>query len=198
MKLYLTSPIAPSVNHYMSYRVINRNNRPTAMSYKTSAAIKYRAEFSQYVIDEVAKQGWDLVPNKTQHFYADAVFYFDRTDRDANNYFKVMLDAITDTQLIWLDDNVVCERVQRIYYDSQNPRIELTIYPVDYIGIFDDAAQMEAFTSVCLGCTRYQKNCSVLRKAIEGRIQGEINNGVCTKFKHKTIRKERGNDHGDL
>lgn len=150
-----------------------------AMSYKTQEAIKYQKEFIKYVQGEVKKQGYDLEPNKTRHFYIDAVFYFDRTDRDANNYFKCMLDAITDTQLIWLDDNVTCERVQRIYYDSMNPRIELTIYPVEYIGIFDNVSQLEEFESNCIGCKRYKRNCSILNKAKEGRIQEQINNCVC-------------------
>ena len=130
-----------------------KHGRPFAMSYKTPEAVKYREEFAEYVRAEVAKQNWTLVPNKTRHFYIDTVFYFPATNLDANNYFKVMLDAITDTQLIWLDDNVTCERVQAIYYDQKNPRMEITIRPVDYIGVFDDAPQMEAFVSNCIGCT---------------------------------------------
>ena len=150
-----------------------------AMSYKTSEAIKYQKEFINYVKEEIRKQNYTLEPNKTQHFYIDAIFYFDRTDRDPNNYFKCMLDAITDTGLIWVDDNVTCERVQRIYYDSKNPRIELTIYPVDYIGVFDNASQLEQFESRCVECNRYKRNCSILQKAKEGRVQEEINNGIC-------------------
>ena len=156
-----------------------KNGRPMAMSYKTPEAVKYRDDFALYVKDECIKQNWDFIPNKQQHFYVDAVFYFDRISRDCNNYFKVMLDAITDTQLVWLDDNVVCERVQRIYYDSKNPRIELEIYPVDYVGIFDDESQMEKFVSECVGCARYKKNCSILRNAKAGRVQDEIYNGRC-------------------
>lgn len=150
-----------------------------AMSYKTSEATKYQKEFINYVKEEIRKQNYTLEPNKTQHFYIDAIFYFDRTDRDPNNYFKCMLDAITDTGLVWVDDNVTCERVQRIYYDSKNPRIELTIYPCDYIGVFDNASQLEQFEARCIGCSRYKRNCSILQKAKEGRVQEEINNGIC-------------------
>ena len=160
-----------------------KNGKPMAMSYKTAEAVKYREEFANYVRSEVIKQDWSLTPNKTQHFYVDAVFYFDRQDKDANNYWKVLLDSITDTQLIWLDDNVVCERVQRIYYDTSDPRIELHIYPVDYIGVFDNAPQMEAFVSKCVGCLRYNRNCSLLQKAKEGKIQADIKSGVCLKYK---------------
>lgn len=190
--LRLTSPICPSVNHYLSYRAIVRNGRPMAMSYCTPEAKRYKAWFSDYIREEVAKQGWTLVPNKHQHFYVDAVFYFPRIDMDSSNYFKVMLDAVTDTQLIWLDDNVALERVQAVYYDVENPRIELCIHPVDYIGVFNSAPQLEKFVSKCADCTRGARSCSLLNKAKEGRIQNEIKNGVCLKFKPK--KGEKGNN----
>lgn len=153
-----------------------------AMSYKTKEALQYQKDLIKLVNSEVDRQGWDIKPNKTQHFYIDAVFYFGRTDQDANNYFKVMLDAITETQLIWLDDNVTCERVQGIYYDSKNPRVEIHIHPTDYIGVFENASQLEKFESNCIGCKRYKRNCSLLLGAKEGRIQAEIRNLECVKF----------------
>ena len=180
--LKLTSPLPPSVNHYLAYRVVIKKKKHVAMSYKTQEAKKYQKNFIKYVQDEVKKQDYDLKPNTTRHFYIDAVFYFDRIDKDPNNYFKCMLDAITETGLVWVDDNVTCERVQRIYYDSENPRIELTIYPVDYIGVFDNASQLDEFKSRCIGCKRYKRNCSLLRKAMEGRIQEEIYNMECKKY----------------
>ena len=91
-----------------------------------------------------------------------------------NNYFKCMLDAITDSQLVWLDDNVTCERVQRIYYDTENPRVELDIFPVNYIGIFDNVSHLNQFENKCVGCKRYERNCSLLQKAKEGKIQKDI------------------------
>ena len=185
--LKLTSCIPPSVNHYLAYRAIMNNGRPQGTSYKTKEAKKYQAKFKEYVKDQVEAQNWDTDKDKYQHYYVDAFFYFPRTDMDANNYWKVLLDAITDTGLIWQDDNVVCERVQGIWYDSENPRIELEIKPVDYIGVFNNASQMEAFKSICIGCTRYKRNCSILRQAMRGNVQPYIKNGVCTKM-HK--RKE--------
>lgn len=78
---------------------------------------------------------------------------------------------------------MTCERVQRIYYDSANPRIELEIYPCDYIGVFDNTSQLEMFESNCSGCSRYKRNCSILQKAKEGRIQKELEGLKCTKYK---------------
>lgn len=181
-RLVLISPIPPSVNHYLGYRGVMRNGKPLASSYKKPDAVKYRSDFSSYVKDEVEKQGYDLPVTKGQHFYVDAQFYFPRVDMDANNYFKVMLDAITDTQLVWADDNVVCERVQGIFYDGANPRVELLIHPVDYIGVFKDAQQLEAYKADnCVGCARYRRNCSLLSNAIAGKIQSDFNKEHCVK-----------------
>lgn len=184
--LRLTSEIPPSVNHYLAYRTTFRNGRAVAMSYKTADARKYRKDFADYVISEVSKQEWNLVPNAKQHFYIDGWFYFARIDADPNNYWKILIDAITDTQKIWVDDNVVCERVQRIQYDASNPRIELTITPVEYVGIFDNTEQADCFIqSNCIGCNRYKRNCSILRKAMDGRIQEGVTNTSCYVFDKK-------------
>lgn len=94
-----------------------------------------------------------------------------------------MLDAITDSGSIWIDDNVACERVQGVFYDSENPRIEICIRPVEYIGVFKNAPQLELFKSNCIGCKRYKRNCSILKNAISGIIQKELSaDGMCSSY----------------
>lgn len=180
--LVLTSPIPPSVNHYLSYRAIIKNGKPLALSYCTNEAKKYKTDFTLYVKEQARLQGYKLVPDKKRHFYVDAVAYFPRVDMDISNYWKVLLDAITDTGMIWVDDNVVCERAQMILYDTENPRLELFIHPVDYIGVFKDASHLENFVSKCIDCARYDRNCSILQKAKDGKVQEEIKDNVCKKF----------------
>lgn len=182
--LKLISPIPCSVNHYLGTRAIMKNGKPMAMIYETGDAKKYKKEFGKYIKEQVKLQNWIMSNDKTQHIYCDCVFYFDRIDKDCNNYFKLLLDSITESECVWIDDNVVCERVNRIYYDSKNPRIELTIYPVEYIGIFNNQEQLCEFENKCKFCKRYLRNCSIFNKAKEGRIQEEINNElVCNKYK---------------
>ena len=178
----MTSPLPPSVNHYTSVRTIMKGKKPMSIVYETKEAKDYKKKFKQIIEEEAKKQGWNYEVNSTQHFYVDAVFYFDRIDKDCSNYEKCLDDTITETQLIWKDDNVTLFRPQRIYYDSENPRIELTIYPVDYIGIFDDINQMDHFIEHCKSCKRYKRNCSILNKAKAGKIQEEICEHVCQKF----------------
>ena len=185
-KLKLKSPIPVSVNHYIKPRAFIAHGKPQVTLYETAEAKKYKKDFIKYIQEQVKLQGWDLIPNKTQHFYVDCVFYFDRIDKDANNYFKLLLDSITETQLIWLDDNVSLERVNAIYYDSKNPRIEITIYPVDYVGIFPTINQLEVFTTNCIQCQKYKEGkCGILNKAIRGKIQDEVQNLVCNKISIK-------------
>ena len=181
--LKLISPVCPSVNHYLSTRAVIKNGKPMAMVYETGEAKKYKEDFIKYIHEQVKKQNWNLPVTSAQHFYCDCIFYFDRVNKDCNNYFKLLLDAITESEVIWADDNVVCERVNRIYYDSSNPRIELEIYPVDYIGIFDNYDQMQKFEDTCKTCQRYKRNCSILKKAKEGRIQEYICSSQCSKYK---------------
>lgn len=160
-----------------------KNGKPMAMSYKTPEATKYQKDFTKYCIEQAGLQNWKKSENKFQHYYMDTFFYFPRTDMDANNYFKCMADAITEAAKIWVDDNQLCERVQGIWYDTENPRVELEIKPVDYIGIFKNISQLEEFESNCIGCAKYNRNCSVLIKAKEGRIQEDIQDLNCSKFK---------------
>lgn len=180
--LYLTSPIPPSVNHYTAVRTIMKNGKPLSIVYETKEAKDYKKKFKEIIKKEIQRQCWFREVNSTQHFYVDAVFYFDRVDKDCANYEKCLDDTITETQLIWKDDNVALFRPLRIYYDNKNPRIELKIYPVQYVGVFDTAEEKEEFESKCKTCKRYSRNCSLLKKAIEGRIQEEIKNNICSKY----------------
>lgn len=187
------SPIPPSVNHYTRTRTIVRNGKPLSMVYETKEAKDYKKEFKEIVERSVEEQDWSCDVNDTQHWYVDAVYYFDRIDKDASNYEKCLSDAITETGLIWEDDNVTLFRPQRIYYDKDNPRIELTVYPVEYIGVFDDQDAYAQFLQRCQNCTRGIRNCAIQRKAIEGRIQEEVQQKgqffYCVKYKEQKDNK---------
>ena len=140
-----------SVNHYLAYRTVTKNGRAMAMSYKTADAKKFQKDFIDYVKQEATKQGWITDPDPMQHYYVDAVFYFPRIDMDTNNYWKVAFDAITDSGIVWVDDNMACERVVKVLYDPENPRIEYTIYKTDFNKIITYYYVNTSYTQV----TRY-------------------------------------------
>lgn len=184
--LMITSPIPPSVNHYTKHRVVIKGGKPLAIVYKTKEAVAYQTAFKEMVVNAVKTQDWATNLENPRHIYVDATFYMDKKHRDCNNAWKCLLDAITETQLIWKDDDLVCERVNKIVYDADNPRVELYIHYVDYIGIFDNEDQLETFkNNNCIGCKRYKRNCTLLRNAIEGRVQEEIDGYACAKCSSK-------------
>ena len=177
-----------SVNHYLAYRVVYKNGKATAMSYKTKEAKDFQKKFTEYVKQQAKEQNWIMSMNPYQHYYVDMVFYFPRTDMDCANYDKCISDAITDSEVVWLDDNMICNRILKVMYDNKNPRIELTIYPVDFVGIFDSQEEADQFKDRCKTCKRYKNNCSILKKALEGRIQVEITSDLmCQKYRSVVI-----------
>ena len=55
-----------------------------------------------------------------------------------------------------------------------------------YDGMDGQLAELENFKNKCVCCKRYRNGkCSILIKAIEGRIQQEIKNDICLKFENK-------------
>ena len=190
-ELHLTSPVPLTVNHYTGIRVIKKGGKCIPVKYVTPEAKKYKREFIKYIKEQVKIQNWNKVENKYHHLYMDGVFYFAKTNIDAANCDKILSDAITESEVVWDDDSGILFRPQRIYYDTQNPRIELTIYPVDYIGIFKSENACNNFEDKCKHCNRFGRNCSILRKAKEGRIQEDIvkedseSGFKCLKYKKK-------------
>lgn len=189
-----------SVNHYLSYRSYIKNGKPVTSNYKTTEAKRFQKEITKYIKKQAKIQGWITDPNPMQHYYVDAVYYFPRIDMDCNNYHKVTFDAITDSGVVWVDDNMACERVLKVMYDSKNPRIEYTIYKTDFTGIFDNEQQLNEFEDKCKTCARYRNNCSILSASKTGKITDEVNeNFECSKYKEykppkpkaSEIRKEK-------
>lgn len=189
--LKLTSSMPPSVNHYLGYRAVpsgkwkNGKEIHIVVPYLTKEAKEYKADFSKYGTLKVKEQGWDIEKTREKHHYMDCIYYFPRIDMDEQNYPKCMSDSLNG--IAYIDDNFILTRTNRIYYDSKNPRVEIIISPVDYTGIFDSDLELVEFESNCTTCSRYKNNCSILKKAKEGRIQEEIDEHAvdlkCEKYK---------------
>lgn len=185
-----------SVNHYMSYRAVKKGKFHTVMAYKPKETKDFEKTFGEYIKQEIKNQGW-VKPPKDKFINLDTVFYFPRIDMDAQNYFKSICDIMTLNN-VWEDDNIVLEKVNRIYYNSDNPKIELLVTVSDHIGIFDNQDDYNNFINTyCNNCSKGAKigqkgGCSIYKKAIESRIQENLhinfNTGEkkCLGFKSKT------------
>lgn len=181
--LKITSPIPPSVNHYLSYRVAGAG-RKFVQAYKSSEAKTYEREFSKIANIAIKEQGW-VTPAKYKLIVMECIFYFPRIDMDANNYFKMPCDVLTDCGA-WVDDNVVLPVTKRIYIDNGNPRLEMSIYESETIGIFEDEEHYKEFLKKnCLECKKNLSTCTILRRVLENRIVSEcsLENLNCLKRK---------------
>ena len=188
--LKLVSPIPVSVNHFLKPRafIIYKNGKPVPQvtMYETKEAKEYKKNFIKHIKEQVKFQQWEKSDNRFQKYFIDCTFFFPRIDMDSNNTYKLMLDSITESECVWIDDTQACERTQGIFYDSKNPRVLVEICPVDFVGIFPTNEQLQVFKSNCITCSRYKDGrCSILIKSMEGRITDDVKDLVCDKFKIK-------------
>lgn len=177
-----------SVNHYMNYRVQGK----IVMVYKPKTTKDFEKRFGEYIKQEIVKQGW-VRPPKDKLIIIDSTFYFPRIDMDAQNYFKTICDVGTQSG-IWEDDNITMERVNRIYYDSKNPRIEFDIYESDFIGVFSSQNEYIEFKKEnCDKCKKKSDgskgSCTILKQLLENRIIDNVceleGKWTCNKIKAK-------------
>ena len=167
-RLLITSPLPVTLNNYIKPRAING----MAMMYETSEAKKFKKQFIKLFIDEVEKQEWESTHDRNDFYIVHATWYFDKQNRDSNNMWKIMLDAITDTQLVWLDDRQTIERTVRIFYDTENPMVELEIFKAKWVGVFNSQEQHDEFVfNNCTLCSKNKENCTIYKNALESRIK---------------------------
>lgn len=191
MRLRLETDTFISVNHYKKYRFYNGVVTP----FKTKETKDFEKVFERHIREQMAKQGWSTPP-KEFLIRVDTTFIFPRTNCDANNYFKVLLDVCTQAG-VWVDDSRVKENVKKVFYNSKNPKIILDIYIDEQVGVFKDTDNYYQFKKKCTGCKRYKRNCSILNGAMEGKISeglyslDEYESWVCSKYNPGDIDEER-------
>ncbi len=189
MELKLTLPLPISINslyvNQFKYNTFTKKSEPTGAKVLSAKGKSCKALIRKDAKNQMKKQKWDIDYTKENYIYMDTVIYFNRMGRDDNNIYKLLCDSLED--IVYENDSRVLIRTQKIMYDTVNPRVELYIHPVSYIGIFDSHDIMTQFESACKTCTRYGRNCSILQNAKEGRIQEEINTELeCSKYKEKS------------
>ena len=168
-----TSPIPPSSNEYLGKRVAYAGGKPFVQVYKTKKAMDYEKYMVKTLQRESKQQGWE-VPQKNDYIEMELVYYMNKLGRDIDNTYKLLIDALANAGMIINDDKVI-PIPKNIYIDKDNPRIEVKLKISDKQGIFDNKDHSDAFISKnCVDCSRYNRNCSILKRAYENRIQQEI------------------------
>lgn len=173
-----------SNNHYLDYKVAYKGKKPYVLAFSSESTNLFKQQFLPYVKKEIKNQKW-ITPEKGKLIFVESVFYLPRIDMDCSNYWKVLLDALTLAG-VWHDDNVVMEKVNRIYYDSKNPRIELKIYESQFLGIFDGEDHFRQFLQEnCDKCKKTKEKCGVYKMCLSNRISMDysLEKNICKKIK---------------
>lgn len=191
--LEFQSPIPESVNHYLSQRVVKKGKNFLVMNYPSKGNVEYKNIFKPYIEQLVKDSGWDKELTRGKHYYLDAVIYFDRTDKDEQNYWKMPCDIMND--IVYIDDSMILTRCLRIFYTYNKdipPHIEYKLVPVDYIGIWNSTNDYKSFIDKCKLCRNYKDGkCGRLSDYLSYKITNDYNvkTGECLGYKEIKAKK---------
>jgi Holliday junction resolvase RusA-like endonuclease len=183
--LHLILPLPISVNalYQMQYAYSKkyRQNMPTGRKILSDAGRIKKKEIIKSATAQMRNQEWNLEITKNHFIYQDIHVYFNRKNRDSDNILKLLNDSLQG--IVFHNDSKVLTRVQRIYYDHSNPRVECAYSVCEWLGIFDNIGEYDKFLSQCHSCKHYRDNrCSILTDSVQGVIRQEVVNQVCQKY----------------
>lgn len=183
-ELKLTLGLPHSVNF-----IYGRNK--FGSTYLKKEGKEYKAKAVKYIEEETSKQNWTRLKPE-EYCYIDTIVYMNKKGRDSDNLFKLIQDSITNSIVVWEDDTFALSRTNRVYIDSENPRVELLITPTSTIGIFDTVEEYERFKEICSDCRRFKKTCSIHNGLLENRILDKVQlidgKWTCSEFKPVVIK----------
>lgn len=183
-QLILNSPLPPSTNKYLNYKISSRGKRKFVEAYSSHEAKRYESIFKPYVENQINEQKWTK-PEKGKIVFLYLTFYMDRKKKDPNNFLKIPIDVLTKAG-VWIDDDIVLPVCERVYLDSKNPRIEMRIVESDFIGIFENKEEHDSFVKFnCNECKKDESRCSIYKRALDNRILEEIEDSKCYKIQRK-------------
>lgn len=176
MQIKLTLPLPPSVNEYLGYRVVYVNGRAISQPFETKTAKEYKAYVKNIVHRELKKQSWECL-DKEHYIDVSLVYYLNKKRKDSHNLEKVLFDALMGAGL-YPDDDILLPKTKNIYIDKYDPRVEIELTISEKRGIFDNSVHLKMFREInCDKCKKstYKRTCSIIQKALDNRIEPEIN-----------------------
>jgi Holliday junction resolvase RusA-like endonuclease len=195
MELNLVLPLPTSINklyineYQWSYNPLTKKKErvPTGRRILSKEGRQVKAKIQGQARVQMKGQLWDYDWTKENFVYQDAIVYFARRGSDDNNIYKLLNDSLE--KIAYDNDSRVLVRTQRIVYDPKNPRVEVKLKPVDFIGIFENKDALLVFQTNCEMCSRYRNGkCSILQDSLAGTVReevGSIHNPKCSKYNEK-------------
>lgn len=187
----LSLPLPASLNKLYIPQFVG--GRPTGKKTLSKAGKENREDIMINVERQMSlpmNLDWDIEYTRDNYIYMEIEAYVTRVNVDLDNTLKTLNDSIEESGLVFLNDKKVVPKFKRVYIDSRNPRVELTFKQTGWHGIFKDESEHKEFESQCQTCSRYRNGaCSILKKALENKIQEDItqknNTYECVKYKEK-------------
>ena len=119
-KLTVTIPLAVSINHLYMYK--------RGKKFMTKKGMNYMEEVMKLTTNAVKNQNYQL-EEEGVWLVCELKFYFpDLRRRDCHNQHKLIMDALE--HIAFKEDRWVLVRDMYVGYDKENPRVEVTIYPL--------------------------------------------------------------------
>lgn len=187
-KFEYISPVPPSVNHYNSMRVMQKGSKHIIQQYPSKDYKTYKKEIQAIIKEEIKNQNFEMITDFKHHFM-DITIYFPRSDKDASNYWKCLLDSANN--MIYYDDIIVIPRVQRVFYTYNpdiQPHIRCEFSPVDYTGVWTTRRDYDDFIIKCTQCRNWKNGqCKRLQEYMNYKITKDydIDTNTCFGYKMK-------------
>ena len=81
---------------------------------------------ADYISQIIQQYSWETI--ETPVSIVVEIYFWDRRKRDWDNYHKLSMDSLEWTVLV--NDNQIRKALVELYYDKENPRIEIDISPL--------------------------------------------------------------------
>lgn len=180
--------LPPSNNKYLVPTATIKGGKAYPSVYESKESKAFKKVFKGYLTNLVKNKDWDIEQTAEGHWYLDCMFVQSRTNQDSNNFFKVLLDSMTG--IVFKDDKNILVRVQKVAYNTGNPRFYLALHKADYTGVFKNDSELEEFEDNCKSCSRYRNGgCSILKGIKENREVSELrlldSKYTCSEYKQK-------------
>lgn len=181
--LGFTCPLPPSVNEYLGKRVAYNpiTKKYYVQVYETAKAKAFKKHMVKVLERAVKEFNWKKT-GEFQYVICEIHVYLDQKRKDSDNMFKCLLDSLTENGLIY-DDSMVLPRVTKLFIDKENPRLEVFIRVAAKEGVFLNSERCNDFIKeYCNKCSRFSRNCSILKESRENKIRKEISKNDCVKY----------------
>lgn len=165
-QLYMLTPLSPSNNHYLQQSRWGGQFTPVTTK---QFQFMFKNEINKY------KNEW-IIPHHNKYLNTNFTFWFEKDDRDANNYFKVTLDV--GEYGLYKNDKRTIPSTDNVFLQSGTDSRQLLVTSMsEKIGIFNNIDELHNFIkNNCNNCRRsyYNRKCTDFYNTLENRLSLDV------------------------